>query len=147
MIRKMLAAATAGFLASVIGIAAPASAVDLEWNIASGDPAPPIRNACAYWPGTGQYPGYGCFTADGDIFTVFDGASDGHSIGLYWRNYAADGSVYRRGACVETRGVGTWGECNKNFIENTRLKLMVCTVESATKSQYECGNWTDYLGT
>jgi len=144
MIRKILTAAAIG-LASVLGIAAPASAADLEWNIASGNPGPPVRDACAYWPGTGQYPGYGCFTANGDIFTLFDGAADGHSIGLYWRNYAADGSIYREGACVETRGVGTWGACNKNFIENSRLKIMVCTVESATKSKYDCANWSDWI--
>ncbi len=146
MIRKILAA-TAVCLALVVGFAAPASAADLEWNVAAGNPGPPIRSACAYWPGTLTDPGYGCFTADGDILTVNDNKSDGHSIGLYWRNYTADGSIYREGACVETRGVGSWGTCNKNLPENTRVKLMACTVESSTKTKVACGNWSAFYPT
>lgn len=139
-IHKVLAAATVG-LAVAVSLAAPASAADMEWDVATGSWAG-NNDWCASWVNPNPGPSTGCFTAAGDVFRVSDDKADGHSGAVYWQNMTANGSsVYRQGACVENRGNAHGGSCNKNFAEGTRVRIRSCTMEWATKSQYACGPW------
>jgi hypothetical protein len=124
----------------VISTAVPAAATNaFEWNTASGN-SDWSGFTCAHVTASQTGPGYGCFAASGDVFQVHDQTGDHHSIALYWQNWV-DGAKYRHGACVESRGAGSVGDCNKNFIEGSGIYIQACTFESATKTKLDCGEW------
>jgi hypothetical protein len=144
MQNKLLAAVGAGVLAAV-ALAAPAQAVALEINKATGTgiTISPLNCAKIYdlnFPSL--YIGRVCVQPEGDILHVEDNSADGHSIALRWENYY-QGSLYRQGACVESRMAGSSGLCNKDYHEGSRLAIKACLWESATNTQLRCGSTTN----
>lgn len=136
-VRRVLLAVALGLASlGVPALASPAAAATTEWNTTSGN-ADPFLNGdlCSYDKFT---PAYACYKFVGDIWWVEDRAADGHSAAAYWQVLDTDGSVDRQGYCVETRGNGRHGNCNKNYPENRRIRFKMCTVEWGTKSAYQC---------
>ncbi|MBB4695235.1 hypothetical protein [Paractinoplanes abujensis] len=77
--------------------------------------------------------GCGEFDPDGDVFHVWDQAADGHSAAVYWHNYLPGSTaLYRWGSCVNSNGNGDSGQCNKNFVEGSRIDYKVCAYDSGT---------------
>ena len=70
-----------------------------------------------------------------------DRLADGHAGAIYWRNYYPGDTLYRNGACIERGGEGSYGVCNKNFIESSKLQFRACSVEWSTKVTYDCAAW------
>jgi len=140
MVKRFLAAIAAGVLAAVTFAAAPAQAVSLEINYTTGSGIT-IELPCSTVddPSSSLTAGTGCFQSEGDIFDVEDNLADGHSVAVRWYNYY-QGSLYRQGACVESRAAGSEGICNKNFHEGSTIVFKVCLWESATDTQLGCGS-------
>lgn len=65
-----------------------------------------------------------CFEPYGDYFYVKDAKADSKSAAAYWVIMEGGG---RTGACINSKGAGTWVRCNKNFIENKLLSLRAGT--------------------
>jgi hypothetical protein len=89
---------------------------------------PPSRDemkcAATSEPGTMEV----CYEPAGDRWWVQDLESDGASALVYWFNYRDSGaSPYREGFCVNSLGKGVWGQCNKDYYENSRLEGYLCT--------------------
>lgn len=110
-----------------------------EWDTATIGAAPFLVTPCTE---LASQAAFGCFAPDGDVLRVDDEKPDGHSAAVSWNNYDSNGNLYRHGACVNRSGSGTSAICNKNFAEHTKIKIMTCTFESATKTKVECTDWS-----
>lgn len=142
MNRKILASGVAGLLVS-LAFAVPAAAVEpYEIDIATGGSGNAQGCVTVTLPGSPDVVvGSACFARDGDVFEAYDHRSDGHSVAVRWDNFV-NGTLYRHGACVEKRGAGRNGHCNKNFTEGSVLQYQACTWESGTDTAVRCGNPT-----
>ncbi|WP_439662049.1 hypothetical protein ACSHWB_11605 [Lentzea sp. HUAS TT2] len=67
-----------------------------------------------------------CYEKGGDHWWVQDQDSDGASAGVYWENIR-NGSLYRNGTCITSLGKGNWGQCNKDYYEDSVLNGFPCT--------------------
>ncbi|MBL7260289.1 hypothetical protein [Paractinoplanes lichenicola] len=126
--------------------ASTASAVSaFEWDYTVNGSGIGYQN-CTFVVGSSPSNGVtGCFHPDGDKFWVEDSDRDGVSAALYWSNYNSDGSLYRHGACVEKRGVGESGWCNKNFREGTTLRIRACFYDVPTGVRGKCNSISNYI--
>jgi hypothetical protein len=69
-----------------------------------------------------------CYEKNGDRWWVLDLRADGASALVYWFNYRGPGATpYREGFCVNSLGEGVWGQCNKDYYENSDLEGYGCT--------------------
>jgi hypothetical protein len=66
-----------------------------------------------------------CYEKNGDRWWVWDGQADGASALVFWFNYP-EGGAAREGFCVNSLGHGVWGQCNKNYGENSELEGYPC---------------------
>ncbi|MGJ7908063.1 hypothetical protein ACOQFL_16480 [Actinopolyspora sp. H202] len=80
-----------------------------------------------------------CYEAAGDHWWVQDQASDGASAVVYWENLRS-GSLYRSGFCVNSLSSGQWGQCNKNYYENSTLNGFPCTWDRSSNENIICSN-------
>jgi len=143
-LHRLFAAAALGLLALTLPIAVqPASAavtVERDYVV---EPGEWVVGYCSSNEGA-----HACFGDDGDIWYVEDTAADGHSAAVEWENYVATGTrgtyvLYRHGWCIEKNGNGKDGNCNKNYIEGSKIQFRACTYESSTNSAYQCEPWTE----
>ncbi|BBB02024.1 hypothetical protein RVR_9712 [Actinacidiphila reveromycinica] len=138
------AAATAAALGGLLLVPGTASATPAdtavpsvqayEWNTAVSGSTPPadcLANAISM---TGSE---ACFERYGDVLWVKDTKADGHSATNSWDNYL-DGSLYRRGSCVNKLGSGQWGYCNKDMYEGSVVDYAACVYDAATGGWYGC---------
>jgi hypothetical protein len=106
-------------VAAVIGLLAPgtAMAVDYEtdYAVAGTPPSGELLLCDALRVGVKV-----CFEVSGDRWWVLDNDSDGLSAVVEWENHR-DGSLYRKGRCVNSHSAGTWASCNKNYYEDSTL--------------------------
>src|SRR5689334_2746681 len=117
--RKILAAAvlTVSALVPMIAASPADAAVPVESNFAvAGTPPSFSANDCTFTLVGVK----ACFEAGGDKFWVKDTLADGESAGIYWENYV-EGQFYRKGECINSLSAGTWGVCNKDFVEGSRV--------------------------
>jgi hypothetical protein len=126
--------------------ASTASAVNaFEWNYTS-DGADFGTGDCTSIAGGERGTGIaGCFQPTGDKFWVHDYQSDGLSAALYWYNYDSAGNLYRHGACVENRGNGSMGWCNKNFREDSKIRIKLCFLDVPTGVYGDCNSLSRLL--
>ncbi|OQO90345.1 hypothetical protein B1813_17500 [Saccharomonospora piscinae] len=65
----------------------------------------------------------GCLKKYGDRLFAWDTTLDGFSVYVLWENQLKNSngtwSLYRKGRCTSSHGWDTYGECNKNFYENS----------------------------
>lgn len=115
-------------------------AVDEEYNEAASRTNWGSSDVCLdVWRGISL--AKGCFKKHGDYFFVKDHAKDGYSVYVQWINQLPRSSgrwaTYRSGRCEFFGGNDNWGQCNKNFYENStdpnafgtkgsRIKFKVC---------------------
>ncbi|GHH36964.1 hypothetical protein [Lentzea cavernae] len=78
-----------------------------------------------------------CYEKGGDHWWVQDQDSDGASAGVYWENIR-NGSLYRNGTCITSLGKGSWGQCNKNYYEDSVLNGWPCTWDRGAGGDIEC---------
>lgn len=102
-----------------------------EWNNAVAG-SPPGGMPCGAIAGATV-----CWEAGGDRWWVQDTASDGRSAVSDWLNYV-NGAVHRTGGCRNGLGAGTWGFCNKDYIENSTLLFRECRNEGASPNFTAC---------
>lgn len=131
-----------------VGItAAPhAAAVSSEYDQATyssdGPPAGYNTGAAGWWyfngGNLGGPPvGVEYFHATGDTWWIGDNDKDGKSVALRWKNYR-NGSLYRQGVCVNSSGFGKWGHCNKDYYEDSTLRVQACLYDSDTGKYSDC---------
>ncbi|MDX3657352.1 hypothetical protein PV646_08550 [Streptomyces sp. ID05-26A] len=77
-----------------------------------------------------------CYEKGGDHWWVQDQDSDGASAGVYWENLR-NGSLYRNGACISSLGKGNWGQCNKDYYEDSVLNGWPCTWDRSAGGDVE----------
>ncbi|MFD4643079.1 hypothetical protein ACFWN2_37615 [Lentzea sp. NPDC058436] len=80
-----------------------------------------------------------CYEKGGDHWWVQDQDSDGESAGVYWQNYR-DGALYRDGWCMTSLGTGNWGQCNKDYYEDSTLYGFPCTWNRSSSNVIECSD-------
>lgn len=78
-----------------------------------------------------------CYEKGGDHWWVQDQDSDGASAGVYWENIR-NGSLYRNGTCITSLGKGNWGQCNKDYYEDSVLNGFPCTWNRSTGGDIVC---------
>lgn len=115
MRKKMLAAtlASAAIAALLPGTASAAPDWEINYGVEGNRPSDVV---CAnqmdkVWV---------CYERDADRWWVRDNAQDGMSALVQWWNYR-DGSLYRRGRCINSHGAGTWASCDKDYAETSKL--------------------------
>jgi hypothetical protein len=119
--------------------ASSASAVNaFEWNYTVDGDVNGSENCASVAGGQPQSGISGCFHPAGDQFWAHDFQRDGLSAAVYWYNYS-DGALYRHGACVEKRGSGESGWCNKNFREGSTIRFKLCFLDVPTGVEGDCG--------
>ncbi|GAA3254328.1 hypothetical protein ACFO1B_51335 [Dactylosporangium siamense] len=120
-------AATAGAAASLLApTAASAAYYGEETNYTAITSGPTGEYVCVDHTGVNV-----CFKPYGDELYVRDLRADGYAAVLEW-NMPENG---RRGSCVNNLGSGTWGLCNKDFPEFTRIYF--------NAARYNRGNLVD----
>ncbi|WP_216207432.1 hypothetical protein [Amycolatopsis aidingensis] len=80
-----------------------------------------------------------CYQAYGDRWWVQDQLGDGASAVVKWENFR-NGSLYRHGMCVNSLGKGKWGQCNKNYYENSVLNGFPCTWDRSSNENLLCNS-------
>ncbi|HUQ57465.1 hypothetical protein [Lentzea sp.] len=81
-----------------------------------------------------------CYEKGGDHWWVQDqDSSDNASAGVYWENMRG-GSLYRSGFCISSLGNGNWGQCNKNYYEDSVLNGFPCTWNRSTGGDIVCSS-------
>lgn len=80
-----------------------------------------------------------CYQAYGDRWWVQDQASDGASAAVHWENFRG-GSLYRTGMCVNSLGKGEWGQCNKNYYEDSVLNGFPCVWDRSESPDAVCNS-------
>ncbi|MEU3648277.1 hypothetical protein AB0E59_33195 [Lentzea sp. NPDC034063] len=80
-----------------------------------------------------------CYEKGGDHWWVQDQDSDGASAGVYWENIR-NGSLYRNGTCITSLGKGNWGQCNKDYYEDSVLNGFPCTWNRSTGGDIVCSS-------
>jgi hypothetical protein len=113
-------------LGANVFFAGPAAAITFEYDTAvEYSPTPAdlddINNQCV-----GVLGANACFNANGDKLLIFDNDRDDASAVLYWWNYLADGSLYRKGRCRNNLGAYHHGMCNKDFREDSTIQFQAC---------------------
>jgi hypothetical protein len=90
-----------------------------------------------------------CYEKNGDRWWVLDLESDGASALVFWFNYRGSGAnPYREGFCVNSLGEGVWGQCDKNYYENSGLEGYPCIWDRGSggiEDEARCNNnahWT-----
>ncbi|WP_028662054.1 hypothetical protein [Saccharomonospora saliphila] len=78
-----------------------------------------------------------CYQAYGDRWWIRDTAADGASAAVDWDNYR-NGSLYREGMCVNSLGQGQWGQCNKNYYEDSTLYGYPCVWDRSESDYASC---------
>ncbi|MFJ8960609.1 hypothetical protein ACIRG5_14605 [Lentzea sp. NPDC102401] len=79
-----------------------------------------------------------CYEKGGDHWWVQDqNSGDASSAGVYWENYR-NGSLYRNGTCITSLGNGNWGQCNKNYYEDSELYGIPCTWNRSAGGDIVC---------
>lgn len=119
------------------------AAVSYEWDIAKKGTRPPGLECESLHLGPGRRT-QTCFEPHGDKIWVLDDYPDGKSATGAWNNYL-NGSLYRRGACVNKLGDGEWGVCNKNFYEPggglvSEIDLYACNYETEDNTWHGCSS-------
>jgi len=110
-------------------------AAALEVNYAVAGSLPPRSELSCHWRSAVEI----CYEAYGDRWWVQDQDADGASAAVHWFNYRS-GSLYRTGLCVNSLGNGEWGQCNKNYYENSTLYGNPCTWDRSESSSADCWN-------
>ncbi|MCP2249859.1 hypothetical protein [Lentzea aerocolonigenes] len=85
-----------------------------------------------------------CYEKSGDHWWVQDqDSSDGASAGVLWQNIR-NGSLYRQGWCMTSLGKGKWGQCNKDYYENSTLNGFPCKWDRSNNGPIICARdgWT-----
>ncbi|WP_017975508.1 hypothetical protein [Actinopolyspora halophila] len=112
-----------------------AAAPDAETNYAVAGNLPPRSElVCRSVPAVEI-----CYEASGDHWWVQDQSSDGASAVVYWENFRG-GSLYRSGFCVNSLSSGQWGQCNKNYYENSTLNGFPCTWDRSSNENIVCNS-------
>ena len=114
-------------------MSAAAAEVDAELNFAvAGTPPPKSQMECRSYPAVEI-----CWEPAGDHWWVQDQDSDSASAGVYWRNNR-NGSLYRDGHCITSLGKGKWGQCNKNYYEDSQLYGFPCVWDRSATDVITC---------
>lgn len=162
MRKNRLIAMMLAILASVaftVGSAVPAAAADEEYNKAVSRTNWGAWDVCVD-SGTvnGKTLAKACFKKHGDYFFVKDELADGDSVYVLWTNQLRTSSggwaTYREGRCEFYGGNPNWGQCNKDFYENTtypnafgtrgsRITIRACANRAWETDK--CGGWTTVL--
>ncbi|MEU8540239.1 hypothetical protein AB0C52_09645 [Streptomyces sp. NPDC048717] len=130
---KMRMAAMAGVagLTGMLALAGPAQATEAT-------PAPKAAasgNTCLYAAG-----GYACFISYGDKFEVGDSKADGLRVIADWET-----DYGRSGECHHTGGSGTYGICNYDMREDSRVRFRVVLRDGATGPNASATAWTGWI--
>jgi hypothetical protein len=105
------------------------AAVELNQAVAG---TPPAGMPCISVTGA-----VACFQAYGDRWWVRDTAADSASAEVRWDNYR-NGSLYRSGICRNSLGNGAWGQCNKNYYEDSTLAYIACVFDASAGRLIRC---------
>ena len=140
MLKIMYALSTA--VTALIGIAAPGAALaaDYETDYAVAGSLPNEFLTCD----TPQRGVEVCYDVSGDRWWVRDNSSDGKSAVVDWENYRG-GSLYRKGRCVNSHGVGTWASCNKNYYEDSVLYGRAGAWDRSAGDNPVFGPWIQFM--
>jgi len=115
MRKRLVALAAVSAFVSVLAPGTASAAPD--WEVDYGvKGTPPADVVCA----NQMDKAWVCYERGGDRWWVRDNAQDGMSALVQWYNFR-DGSLYRRGRCINSHEAGTWASCNKNYYEDSRL--------------------------
>jgi hypothetical protein len=121
----------------LVPTAASAAYYGSETNYGVEVPYPPDNDW--YSKCTDPGPATACFQPYGDYFYVHDDTADGYSAALDW--FDADSN--RWGSCVNKHGAGTWGACNKDFVEGHTIYFRAAWYKSG--NPVNSGNWVSNL--
>lgn len=159
--RKRVASAAALMaVALTMSVAAPANAIVVESDSALRQLHPPVMDVCVSGTGDGAQSNTsrGCFKKYGDRIFSYDRFADGMSVYVDWENQLKDSSgnwkAYRKGRCTSTLGAEKYGECNKDFYENSTSpnakggKGSRIRIKSCTNIKYlpdDCTNWSSWI--
>ena len=121
-------------VAAVMGVLMPASASAAEATqfAVAGTPPPKSQMSCHSYVAVEI-----CWEKAGDHWWVQDQDSDSASAGVYWRNNR-NGSLYRDGHCITSLGKGKWGQCNKNYYEDSQLYGFPCVWDRSATDVITC---------
>ncbi|WP_245266972.1 hypothetical protein [Saccharomonospora piscinae] len=106
-----------------------------EWEVnyaVAGTPPSRSELRCAVGPKVEI-----CYQAYGDRWWVRDLEADGASSAVKWENFR-NGSFYRNGICVTSLGQGVWGQCNKNYYEDSAVYGFPCTWDRSENKNIDC---------
>lgn len=134
---------------------AVSAAVTTEYDTAKKNNNPPSMDRCVgktQWDSSG-----GCLKKYGDRLFAYDTTLDGFSVYVLWENQLYNGSgwkLYRKGRCTSNHGFDNYGECNKDFYENStypnafgssgsRIRIKSCA--DVTWGPDHCTEWSPWL--
>ncbi|WP_007023859.1 hypothetical protein [Saccharomonospora iraqiensis] len=78
-----------------------------------------------------------CYQAYGDRWWIRDLRADGASAAVDWDNFR-NGDLYREGMCVTSLGAGEWGQCNKNYYEDSVVNGYPCVWDRSESDYANC---------
>lgn len=126
---------TQQFTAEQVVTYADVAAAEYEVNVAVAGTLPPRSQlVCASVPAVEI-----CYQPDGDHWWVQDQAADGASAAVHWENFRG-GSLYRYGICVNSLGNGNWGQCNKDYYEDSVLNGFPCVWDRGSGADPVCNS-------
>lgn len=115
--------------------ASDVAAADYELNYAVAGSRPPRSELACHSVSAVEI----CYEAYGDRWWIQDQAADSASAVVYWENFRG-GSLYRSGMCVNSLGNGKWGQCNKNYYENSVLNGFPCVWDRSEDANAVCNS-------
>ncbi|HEX6345155.1 hypothetical protein [Umezawaea sp.] len=130
-------------VAAVLGLLAPGTAMAAEYETdyaVVGTPPTGERLRCD----DDLFAVTVCLEVSGDRWWVLDNKSDGASAVVEWEN-VRNASLYRKGICINSHGLGVWASCNKNYYEDSALFGRAGTWNRSSGAQPEYTDWFTFM--
>ncbi|NUU25145.1 MAG: hypothetical protein HOV68_27130 [Streptomycetaceae bacterium] len=76
------------------------------------------------------------FKSDGDVWTIYDWAKDGHGVGVWFRVNEGPAQLL-----VNNNGYNTSVKYDKDYVEGSKIRFMACLTEQG--GVWDCdGTWS-----